>query len=62
MNFFGRAKPKTAADTVKSLKDHIVRLDQTTSPESKRRVSPSNNLATRSSGGGLTVCADDGLM
>jgi len=39
MNFFNRQKARTPADTVKSLRENIQRLDQSESGESKRRVS-----------------------
>lgn len=39
MNFFNRQKTRTPAETVKSLRENINRLDQAGSGESKRRVS-----------------------
>ena len=47
MNFFGRTKAKGPADTIKALKDHIVRLDQTSSAESKKRVSPALRVQSK---------------
>lgn len=38
MNFFSRQKTRTPAETVRSLKENIVRLDQPGSGESKKRV------------------------
>ncbi|WVW86907.1 hypothetical protein I302_108962 [Kwoniella bestiolae CBS 10118] len=38
MNFFNRQKTRTPAETVKALKDNIVRLDQTAAGEGRKRI------------------------
>lgn len=38
MNFFNRQKTRTPADTVKSLKDNITRLDNAPAGEASRKV------------------------
>ncbi|ORX37723.1 putative transcriptional repressor [Kockovaella imperatae] len=38
MNFFGRTKARGPADSIKSLREHVARLDQTSSADSKRRI------------------------
>ncbi len=40
MNFFGRPRARSPAETVKALRDNVLRLGQAGSGESKRRVSP----------------------
>lgn len=39
MNFFSRQKQRTPAETVRALKENIVRLDTAGSGEGKKRVS-----------------------
>jgi len=39
MNFFSRQKTRTPAETVRALKENIVRLDSAGSGEGKKRVS-----------------------
>lgn len=42
MNFFSRPKSRSPVETVRSLKENVVRLDSATSVENRKRVSGGN--------------------